>query len=117
MPILNVKCLDDLKRISPALLEESLAAWSVQIKLLPQRIRTSTANGQFEEMHDALHSLLGISSSAGALALPQFIKKHVYPAIDEGRWPDEDQWVETIEELSAATVRAIESYQEKSLPA
>lgn len=113
-PVLNTQRLEDLKSISPDLLEESLIVWVAQIKRLSQQIKASTNNQQLEDMHEALHSLLGISGSAGAVALPQFIKKQVYPAIDAGRWPDTPQWLETIESLSAATLHAIAQYQEKS---
>ena len=117
MSVLNTRRLDDLSKINPTLLEESLNAWIEQIKQLSQQIKATTATGELAQTHEVLHSLLGISSSAGAVALPQFIKKHVYPAVEVGCWPEQAQWLESIEYLSTSTVDAIKDYLSKSLTA
>lgn len=115
--MLNTQRLEDLRRLNPDLLVESLTAWNVQLKVLPARIKANTMSADFEKMHEALHLLLGISSSTGAVALTQFIKTQVYPAVDKGFWPEQEQWLQTIENLSAATVEAIKDYLNKSLSA
>ncbi|MBX7228673.1 MAG: hypothetical protein K1X48_03580 [Burkholderiaceae bacterium] len=117
MSVLNTRRLDDLSKINPLLLEESLNAWIEQIKRLSQQIKATTATGELAQTYEALHSLLGVSSSAGAVALPQFIKTHVYPAVELGYWPEQAQWLENIESLSTSTVEAIKDYLSKSLPA
>ena len=100
--------------MNPALLEESLQVWSQQMRRLAGLIRKHTGACQLEPMHEALHSLLGISSSAGAVALPLFIKQQVYPAVAAGAWPSQPQWLETIEQLNMETLQAIEAYQVKA---
>ena len=103
--------------MNPALLEESLQVWSQQMRRLAGLIRKHTGACQLEPMHEALHALLGISGSAGAVALPLFIKQQVYPAVAAGAWPSQPQWLETIEQLNTQTLQAIAEYQQRSFTA
>jgi CheY-like chemotaxis protein len=116
-PVLNAQRLQELERMNPALLQESLQVWAQQMRRLAGLIRSHTRTRQLEPMHEALHSLLGISGSAGAVALPLFIKQQVYPAVAAGAWPAQPHWLETMEQLNTETLQAIQEYQQRTFTA
>jgi|GEM_PF-6878147 hypothetical protein len=59
-------------------------------------------------MHQAKHSLLGMSGDVGAQALHRLVKRY-YPLIATGVLPMEADWFDRIEQTHAATVRALQA--------
>ena len=106
LPLLNIERLEEYQRIG--LLNE-LPAYAGQANLLLEKLKSSIARKNFEEMHKVMHSFLGFSGNAGALALYHYIR-HLYPPIVQGQWPDEKDWLEKIEALSGQTDRALQDY-------
>lgn len=63
-----------------------------------------------EQARDALHSLLGMSGEAGALALYQRVRGIYVPVLEQRRWPEGDTWVTDLRQLAARTEQALRDY-------
>ncbi len=59
---------------------------------------------------DALHSLLGMSGEAGALALYQLVRRVYVPVLEERRWPAAADWLQQVQVLAACTEQALRDY-------
>lgn len=114
-PLLNIARLDEMRKFTPDLLVESVPIYLQRMRVLQEGLVVGVAQQAFEPVHEALHSLLGISGDCGALALHQFIRRRVYPEVDRGHWPTEPQWLDTIDSLRAQSERALLAYMEETM--
>jgi hypothetical protein len=113
-PLLNIARLDEIRKFTPDLLVESVPIYLQRMRVLQEGLAVGVAQQAFEPVHEALHSLLGISGDCGALALHQFIRRRIYPEVDRGHWPTEPQWLETIDSLRAQSETALLAYLEEN---
>lgn len=114
-PLLNIARLDEMRKFTPDLLVESVPIYLQRMRVLQERLAVGVATQEFEPVHEALHSLLGISGDCGALALHQFIRRRIYPEVDRGHWPAEPQWLETIDSLRAQSEVALLAYMDETM--
>ncbi len=105
-PLLNIKRLDELR--SMGILDDYLSDYLSLIDPLLERLDTSRANHNFEELHQALHSLLGVSGNIGGAALHALIKRHYIP-VENGQWPEQANWLAQIKVLTTETVQALQT--------
>ena len=108
--VLNRARLDEMRKLTPDLLQESIPIYIERMRVLQERISLGLDNKDLNDVHEALHSLLGISGDCGAKLLHQFIRHRIYPEIDRGFWPSEERWLETIASLRAQAQAALEEY-------
>jgi len=108
--VLNRARLDEMRKLKPKLLQESLPIYIERMRVLQERLSLGLANKDLNDVHEALHSLLGISGDCGAKLLHQFIRHRIYPEIDRGDWPSEERWLETITTLREQAQEALEKY-------
>ncbi len=104
--LLDDKRLDELRRLD--MLDEFLSDYLALINPLLTRLEISVAAQNFDDMHQALHSLLGISGTIGGSALHHLVRR-LYAAVDGGHWPHEENWLKQIKVLSARTIYALQS--------
>jgi CheY-like chemotaxis protein len=107
-PLLNVSRLESYQRLG--LLEELLADYLPEISRLVGVLQDAMATQDLPRAQDALHSLLGMSGEAGALALYQWVRSVYVPVLEEGRWPPAEQWVPKVQALAARTEQALREY-------
>jgi HPt (histidine-containing phosphotransfer) domain-containing protein len=72
------------------------------------RLRQAVSASDFREMHEAMHSLLGMSGDVGAQALHRVVKRY-YPVIAAGAQPADADWFVRIEHVHAATAQALQA--------
>ena len=72
-----------------------------------QQLQAAFASKDYQTVYGTLHSLIGISGYAGALALNQYIKLQVYPRITQKNFASEDHWIKTIHFLVEQSVTAM----------
>jgi CheY-like chemotaxis protein/HPt (histidine-containing phosphotransfer) domain-containing protein len=107
-PLLNVARLESYQRLG--LLEELLADYLPEIGRLVGVLQDAMAAQDLPRAQEALHSLLGMSGEAGALALYQQVRSVYVPVLEEGRWPQAEEWVPGIRALAARTEQALRDY-------
>jgi CheY-like chemotaxis protein/signal transduction histidine kinase len=107
-PLLNLSRLESYQRLG--LLDELLGDYLPEIRRLVQVLGDAVRAGDLASAQDALHSLLGMSGEAGALALYQRVRRVYAPVLEERRWPREADWLGQLQALAARTEQALRDY-------
>ncbi|MVQ30721.1 response regulator [Ramlibacter pinisoli] len=113
-PLLNVARLDSYRRLG--LLDELLADYLPEIRRLLDVLGQAVQDRELPRAQDALHSLLGMSGEAGALALYQRVRRIYVPVLEERRWPDVPDWLAQLRALAARTEDALREYGASAAP-
>ncbi len=106
--VLNVQRLESYRRIG--MLEELLNDYVPEIARLVSRLEHSFAERDLQVGLDALHSLLGMSGEAGALALHRLVRSVYGPMTDSGAWPADDAWLARIRTAATDAQQALQAY-------
>lgn len=106
--LLDLKRLESYRRIG--MLEELLNDYFPEAARLVDRLEAASRQQDLKEALDALHSLLGMSGEAGALALHQLVRRIYVPMVEEHRWPPADGWLAQIRALAVRTDEALTVY-------
>lgn len=113
-PLLNETRLESYRRLG--LLDELLADYLPEIARLVDVLAAAVQVHEPEQARDALHSLLGMSGEAGALALYQRVRGIYVPVLEQRRWPEGDAWVAELRQLAARTEQALRDYGARAAP-
>ncbi|MFL6692196.1 MAG: response regulator [Ramlibacter sp.] len=113
-PLLNESRLDSYRRLG--LLDELLADYLPEIARLVDVLAQAVQSHQLEQARDALHSLLGMSGEAGALALYQRVRRIYVPVLEQRRWPEGQAWVAELRLLASRTEQALRDYGAREAP-
>ena len=113
-PLLNESRLESYRRLG--LLDELLADYLPEISRLVDVLALAVQAHELEQARDALHSLLGMSGEAGALALYQRVRGIYVPVLEQRRWPEGDAWVTELRQLAARTEQALRDYGARAAP-
>lgn len=113
-PLLNETRLESYRRLG--LLDELLADYLPEIARLVDVLAQAVQAQEPEQARDALHSLLGMSGEAGALALYQRVRGIYVPVLEQRRWPEGDGWVTELRQLAARTEQALRDYGAREAP-
>lgn len=113
-PLLNEVRLESYRRLG--LLDELLADYLPEIARLVDVLAQAVQAQEPEQARDALHSLLGMSGEAGALALYQRVRGIYVPVLEQRRWPEGDTWVTDLRQLAARTEQALRDYGARQAP-
>ena len=105
--LLNLQRLDSFRRLG--MLDELLDDYVPELARLVASLDHAASIRDLQGTLDALHSLLGMSGEAGALALYQQVRKVYVPLVEQGRWPG-GEWVEGIRSLARNTELALRDY-------
>jgi two-component system CAI-1 autoinducer sensor kinase/phosphatase CqsS len=112
--LLNVSRLDSYRRLG--LLDELLADYLPEIRRLLDVLAQAVQGRELQQAQDALHSLLGMSGEAGALALYQRVRRIYVPVLEERRWPEGPEWLPHLRLLAARTEEALHAYGASAAP-
>lgn len=104
-PLLDNDRLEELAQIG---MLDSLGLYLEKTAQALAHLAQSMAVADYQEMHQAMHSLLGMSGDVGAQALHQAIRRY-YPAIASGVQPADTEWLLRIQQIHAATVIALQT--------
>jgi two-component system CAI-1 autoinducer sensor kinase/phosphatase CqsS len=113
-PLLNVGRLDSYRRLG--LLEELLGDYLPEIRRLLDVLGQAVQGRELQQAQDALHSLLGMSGEAGALALYQRVRRIYVPVLEERRWPEGPDWLLHLRLLAERTEEALREYGASATP-
>ncbi|WP_158290220.1 response regulator [Ramlibacter sp. WS9] len=102
--VLNTRRINEFQRMG--ILHELLPGCLGEIRRFVARLEECLGSKDRNGVHDALHSLLGMSGEAGAQALHQAVER-VYGTISEGEWPRETDWLAQIRRLVDLTEAAM----------
>jgi two-component system response regulator PhcR len=106
--------LDSYRRLG--LLDELLADYLPEIRRLLDVLGQAVQGRELQQAQDALHSLLGMSGEAGALALYQRVRRIYVPVLEERRWPEGPDWLPHLRLLAARTEEALREYGASATP-
>jgi two-component system, CAI-1 autoinducer sensor kinase/phosphatase CqsS len=107
-PLLNVPRLESYRRLG--MLEELMTGNVPEIARLVGVLRHTVAQGELEATLDAMHSLLGMSGEAGALALYRRLRQLYVPMVEQRRWPATSGWLNDVELLAEQSEVALRDY-------
>ncbi len=107
-PLLNEARLQSYCRLG--LLDELLADYLPEIARLVGELDRSVQAQDLARAQETLHSLLGMSGEAGALALYQLVRRVYVPVLEEKRWPTAADWLQQVQALAARTEQALRDY-------
>ncbi|TFZ08202.1 ATP-binding response regulator [Ramlibacter humi] len=113
-PLLNEARLESYRRLG--LLQELLEDYLPELQRLVGVLEETVARGDLAQAQDVLHSLLGMSGEAGALALYQRVRRVYVPVLEEGRWPPAGEWAQ-VRVLADRTDQALREYGARHAPA
>ncbi|MBK0393362.1 response regulator [Ramlibacter algicola] len=114
-PLLNESRLDSYRRLG--LLDELLADYLPEIGRLLGVLDAAVEASELDRASEALHSLLGMSGEAGALALYTRVRAVYVPVLEQRRWPDDAAWLAELRALAGRTGDALRAYAAQSDPA
>jgi hypothetical protein len=106
--LLDVDRLESYRRMG--MLEELLQDYLPEIARLVDRLEAAAARRDLQEGLDALHSLLGMSGEAGALALYRAARRIYVPMLENRDWPAQQGWVEQVRGLATQAAQALTVY-------
>lgn len=106
--LLNLERLESYRRLG--MLEELVNDYLPEITRLVNQLEHAAARQDMQASLQALHSLLGISGEAGALALYQSARRVYVPMLEEHRWPEAPEWMEQIKALTRQTEQALRTH-------
>jgi two-component system CAI-1 autoinducer sensor kinase/phosphatase CqsS len=103
--LLDKTRIDNYRRIG--VLEELVVDYLPAIDGLLASVESAAKAKDAKTCCEALHSLLGMSGEVGAIALYRFVRKCYTPLVDEGRWPEHDDWTASLRTLVERTRQAL----------
>jgi CheY-like chemotaxis protein len=106
--LLNLHRLESYRRLG--MLEELLHDYVPEMSRLVVTLEEAAGQGDLARSVEAMHSLLGMSGEAGALALYQLVRRLYVPMLEQQRWPPEAGWIEQLKALATRSVEALQSY-------
>jgi CheY-like chemotaxis protein len=104
VPLLNAARLEEMRSID--MLDSCVPYYLAQTEIVLNRLKHSVSVQDFDALHQTLHTFLGMSGDVGATALHQLIRR-IYPSVENGNWPGEEDWLAQIEALSEKTCQAL----------
>jgi len=107
-PLLNVARLESYHRLG--LLDEMLADYLPEIRRLVGVLQQAMAAHDLARAQQTLHSLLGMSGEAGALALYQRVRGVYVPVLEKDEWPPLEHWLPAVQALATRTEEALREY-------
>lgn len=107
-PLLNEARLQSYCRLG--LLDELLADYLPEIARLVGQLEQAAQGQDLARAQETLHSLLGMSGEAGALALYQLVRRVYVPVLEERRWPSDAGWLQEVQALAERTEQALRDY-------
>lgn len=114
-PLLNESRLESYRRLG--LLDELLADYLPEIGRLLGVLEDAVQAGELDRTREALHSLLGMSGEAGALALYTRVRAVYVPVLEQRCWPDDAGWLADLRALAGRTGEALRAYAGQADPA
>jgi len=112
--LLNLERLESYRLMG--MLEELLSDFLPEIMRLVEKLHRGVAARDLQQTLDTLHSLLGMSGEAGALALHQMVRRIYVPMVEAHAWPATAGWAEQIAELAARTEKALAPFSTTPSP-
>lgn len=107
-PLLNLQRLESYRRLG--MLEELLNDYLPEMDRLLVTLDQAAGAGDLQRALHALHSLLGMSGEAGAQALYQHVRKLYVPLLEQGQWPEGDEWLRQLRMLARRSSEALRAY-------
>lgn len=108
--LLDLARLQELQQHLPAILAKSWPMYVENLNQLQARMRQALESRNLEELHRAIHALVGNSGNVGALAVHLFLKFQVMPEIEKGQWPRDEHWEEILTDLCLRTDEQMSQY-------
>jgi CheY-like chemotaxis protein len=106
--LLNLHRLESYRRLG--MLEELLDDYVPEMTRLIVALEDAAVQGDMKRGLETMHSLLGMSGEAGALALYQLVRRLYVPMLEQQHWPPGAGWVEQVKQLAGRSVDALQSY-------
>lgn len=106
--LLNLERLESYRKVG--MLDELLDDYVPEIARLVQKLERSVARRDLQETLDTLHSLLGMSGDAGALALYQLVRSVYVPMLQARAWPSPGGWMGQVAAVAGQTETALRAY-------
>lgn len=106
--LLDAHRLEGFRHIG--MLEELINDYLPEIASLVGRLEESVARQDLPESIEILHSLLGMSGEAGAMALYQLVRRVYIPMVEERHWPMDSDWLVQLKTLAGQTGEALRAY-------
>ena len=106
--LLNLQRLESYRRLG--MLEELLNDYVPEMARLVGTLDAAARAGNREASMEALHSLLGMSGEAGAQVLYQQVRRIYVPLLEEGQWPQGDDWLDQLQVLATRTEEALRAW-------
>lgn len=107
-PLLNLERLESYERIG--MLEELLNDYLPEIARLIDRLERAVLRHDLHESLEALHSLVGMSGEAGAMALYKLARAVYEPMREDKQLPTDDEWMGELKALAGQTDQALRAY-------
>jgi two-component system CAI-1 autoinducer sensor kinase/phosphatase CqsS len=108
--LLNQQRLESYRRLG--MLDELLHDYVPEMARLVRKLQAAVESGDADGSRDALHSLLGMSGEAGAMALYQHVRQLYVPLLEDGQWPSGTAWLGELLDLAGRTEEALRAYCE-----
>jgi two-component system CAI-1 autoinducer sensor kinase/phosphatase CqsS len=105
--LLNLSRLESYRRLG--MLGELVTDYLPEMARLVARLNDAVQRDDRESSLSALHSLLGMSGEAGALALYQQVRRVYVPLLEQQRWPPEG-WLDQLKVLARRTEDALKAH-------
>lgn len=112
-PLLNVPRLESYRQLG--MLDELMSGNVPEIGRLLRVLRGTVAQGELEPTLDAMHSLLGMSGEAGALALYRRVRQLYVPMLEQQCWPSAPGWLQELEVLAERSEEALRAYAQRAI--
>lgn len=108
-PLLNAERINEFRRLR--ILDQLLPSCRAEIRAAFQRLERDVSSTDLKGALQSIHSLLGISGEAGAIAL-HVVVKSFHSSLINGQWPQQNDWLAQLRDLvdtTEAAVRALEA--------
>jgi HPt (histidine-containing phosphotransfer) domain-containing protein len=106
--LLNLQRLEGYRRLG--MVEELLNDYLPEMARLVDRLQAAAEASDRQASMDVLHSLLGMSGEAGAQVLYQQVRRVYVPLLEQGRWPDDADWLAQLQSTARRTEEALRAY-------
>jgi two-component system, CAI-1 autoinducer sensor kinase/phosphatase CqsS len=106
--LLDVDRLERYREIG--MLEELVGDYVPEIARLVERLDAGAGRNDLDQCEELLHSLVGLSGEAGAVALHRLTRQIYAQMTQDHRLPAQAGWVEPIGILAAQSTRALNEY-------
>jgi CheY-like chemotaxis protein len=106
--LLDAERLETYRRIG--LFDDLLTDYLPAMERVIDDLEAGAAQRDMEACLQALHKLLGMSGEAGATALQQLVRRLYVPMLEQGRWPEDEDWARQVRQLAYRTDAALRTY-------